>query len=63
MPDITLQEARELARDSGLSLGKCPVCHQSTLWRTSRQLPVAPRTCGRMTCGRKAKEPWAKAMK
>ncbi len=63
MTEITLQECERLGRRSGLALACCSVCVQPTLWQPSRQLPKPPRTCGRLECGRKAKEPWAKAVK
>lgn len=63
MTEITLQEGEQLARRSGLALTSCSACGQPTLWQPSRQVPKPPRTCGRLDCGRKAGEPWAKAVK
>ena len=63
MPEITLKECNRLAQHSGMALACCSVCGQPTLWQPSRQLPKPPRTCGRLECGKKAKESWSKAVK
>lgn len=59
--ELSQREIFQLAYQTpGLKLTTCDHCRRSTLWVQSPQQASAPRTCGRLACGKAMGEPWAK---
>jgi hypothetical protein len=53
-------ETIKIAYRLGMAQTRCAACREMTLFIANKQRTNTPNTCGRMSCGVRAGEPWAR---